>query len=113
MDRHGRCCRRYSRQEATRDVSLLAAIRTLWRSTTPRTRSDVKEEFRSTLDASQEDLIGQGLSEEEARRKARIHLGQPGGQNEIYRDAIGLRLFDELAGDIRHGFRALRRHPGF
>jgi predicted permease len=94
-------------------MSLLAAIRTLWRSITPRTRSDVEEEFRSTLDAYQDHLIHQGLSTEEARRKARIHLGQPGGQNEIYRDAIGLRFFDELGGDIRYGLRALRRNPGF
>ena len=27
--------------------------------------------------------------------------------------AIGLRLFDELGGDIRYGFRGLRRNPGF
>ena len=94
-------------------MSLLAAIRTLWRSITPRTRSDVEEESRSTLDAYQDHLIRQGLSTEEARRKARIHLGQPGGQNEIYRDAIGLRFFDELGGDIRYGLRALRRNPGF
>jgi predicted permease len=94
-------------------MSLLAAIRKLWRSIAPRTHSEVEEEFRSTLDAYQEDLIRQGLPEEEARRKARIDLGQPEAQNETYRDAIGLRPFDELGGDIRYGLRALRRNPGF
>jgi predicted permease len=94
-------------------MSLVAAIRELWQSVAPRTRSDVEEEFRSTLDAYQEDLIRQGLSEEVARRKARIDLGQPAAQNETYRGAIGLRLFDELGGDIRYGLRALRRNPGF
>ncbi|MEA2543459.1 MAG: hypothetical protein QOH35_4825, partial [Acidobacteriaceae bacterium] len=94
-------------------MSLLAAIRKLWHSIAPRTHSDVEEEFRSTLDAYQEDLIRQGLPEAEARRKARIDLGQPAAQNETYRDAIGLRLFDELGGDIRYGLRALRRNPGF
>ncbi len=94
-------------------MSLLAAIRKLWHSVAPRTKSDVEEEFCSTLDAYQEDLIRQGLSEEEARRKARIDLGRPIAQNEIYRDAIGLRVFDELGGDIRYGLRALRRNPGF
>src|ERR1700724_1679241 len=113
MDRHGRCRRRHSRQEDGRDMSLLAAIRRLWHFVAPRTHSDVEEEFRSTLDAYQEDLIRQGLPEEEARRKARIDLGQPAAQNEIYRDAIGLRLFDELGGDIRYGLRALLRNPGF
>ncbi|HEY6969898.1 MAG TPA: ABC transporter permease [Candidatus Angelobacter sp.] len=93
-------------------MSLLAAIRKLWRSVAPRTHGDVEEEFRSTLDAYQEDLIRRGLSEEEARRKARIDLGRPAAQNETYRSAIGLRLFDELGGDVRYGLRALRRKPG-
>jgi predicted permease len=94
-------------------MSLLAAIRKLWHSIAPRTHSDVEEEFRSTLDAYHEDLIRQGLPEEEARRKARIDLGGPAAQNETYRHAIGLRLFDELGGDIRYGLRGLRRNPGF
>jgi len=94
-------------------MSLLAAIRKLWHAIVPRTHSDVEEEFRSTLEAYQEDLIRQGVPEEEARRKARIALGQPAAQFETYRDAIGLRLFDELSGDIRYGLRALRRNPGF
>src|ERR1700723_3411076 len=113
MDRHGRGRRRHSRQEDGRDMSLLAAIRKFWHSIAPRTQSDIEEEFRSTLDAYQEDLIRQGLPEDEAHRKARIDLGQPAAQNETYRDAIGLRLSDELRGDLRYGLRALLRNPGF
>jgi predicted permease len=94
-------------------MRLLAAIRNFWRSLAPRTGSDVEEEFRSTLDAYREDLVRQGLSAEEARRKALIDLGRPAAQNETYRRAIGLRLFDELGGDIRYGLRGLRRNPGF
>jgi len=94
-------------------MSLLAAIRKLWHSVAPRIKSDVEEEFRSTLDAYQEDLVRQGLPEAEARRKARMDFGQPAAQNETYRKAVGLRVFDELAGDIRFGLRALRRNPGF
>ena len=94
-------------------MSFFAAIRKLWHSITPRSDSDVEEEFRSTLDAYRDDLIRQGLTAEEAQRKARIDLGQPATQNETYRAAIGLRLFDELGGDIRYGLRALRRNPGF
>jgi predicted permease len=94
-------------------MNLLPAIRRLWHSIAPRTSSDVEEEFVSTLDAYQEDLVGKGYPEEEARRKARIDLGQVASQNEIYRAAAGLRLFDELGGDIRHGLRALRKNPLF
>ena len=98
-------------------MSRLAAIRQLWRSIcqaiAPRPHRDVEEEFRATLEAYQDDLIRQGFPAEEARRKARMDLGQPAAQNETYRDAIGLRLFDELGADIRYGLRALRRNPGF
>jgi predicted permease len=94
-------------------MRLFTSIRKLWYSVAPRTRSDVEEEFQVTLNAYQEDLVRQGISEEEARRKARIDLGQPAAQNETYRKAIGLRLFDELGADIRYGLRGLRRNPGF
>ncbi len=94
-------------------MSLLAAIRKLWQSIAPRIHSDEEAEFRSTLDACQEVLIRQGLSEEEARRRARIDLGRPATQNENCRDAIGRRFCDELGGDIRYGLRAMRRNPGF
>ncbi len=63
------------RYEDGRNMSVFTAIRKLWRSVAPRTHSDVEDEFRSTLEAYQEDLIRQGLSEEDARRKARIQLG--------------------------------------
>ncbi|HKT49719.1 MAG TPA: permease prefix domain 1-containing protein, partial [Candidatus Angelobacter sp.] len=94
-------------------MNLLGAIRKLWHSIAPRTGSDVEEEFRSTLDAYQEDLMRHGVPAEEARRKARIDLGHPAAQNETYRHAIGLRMFDEVGGDIRYGLRGLRRNPGF
>src|ERR1043166_5393274 len=113
MDRHG-CGRRWnSLQEGGRGMRLIAAIRKLWQSLAPRTHSDVEEEFRSTLDAYQEDLIRQGFPAEEARRKAHIDLGQPAAQNETYRKAVGLRLFGEIAGGIPDGLRDLRRRPGF
>ena len=98
-------------------MSFTAAVRSSsgprYRSVAPRPPSDVEEEFRSNLDAYQADLIRLGLPEADARRKARIDLSQPAAQNETYRDAIGLRLFDELCGDIRYGLRALVRNPGF
>jgi predicted permease len=94
-------------------MNFVASMRKLWRSVAPRTHSDIEGEFRSTLDAYQEDLMRQGYPEREAHRKARIDLGQPATQNETYRRAIGFRLFDELGGDIRFGLRALGRNPGF
>jgi hypothetical protein len=94
-------------------MSFLDAMRKLWRRVAPRNHSDVEEELRSNLEAYQEDLIHRGLTAEEAQRKARIDLGQPATQNETYRAAVGLRIFDELGGDLRYGLRALGRNPGF
>jgi predicted permease len=94
-------------------MSVLASLRNLWQSIAPRSHGDVEEELRSHQQAYAEDLMRHGLSAEEAQRKARIDLGQPATQNETYRAAVGLRLFDELGGDIRYGLRALRRNPGF
>ena len=42
-------------------MNLLAAVRRLWQLIAPRTHNDVEAEFRSTLDAYQEDLVRQGL----------------------------------------------------
>jgi len=94
-------------------MSLLDTLRNLWRSIAPRSHDDVEEELRSHQQAYAADLMRHGLSAEEAERKARIDLGQPATQNETYRAAVGLRIFDELGGDIRYGLRALRRNPGF
>jgi hypothetical protein len=94
-------------------MNLIDTLRALWRSIVPRHPSAVEEELRSHLEAYQEDLMRHGLSAEEAQRKARIDLGQAATQNETYRDAIGLRPFDEISCDIRYGLRALRRNPGF
>ncbi|MDQ1450697.1 MAG: hypothetical protein QOK38_563 [Acidobacteriaceae bacterium] len=91
----------------------IGALRNLWRSIARRGSSDIEEELRSHQQAYAEDLMRQGLTAEEAQRKARIDLGQPATQNETYRAAVGLRIFDELGGDIRYGLRALRRNPGF
>jgi predicted permease len=94
-------------------MKFIDRLRSLWQSIAPRQHSDIEEEFRSHQQAYAEDLVHQGLTAEEAQRKARIDLGQPAVQNETYRVAIGLRPFDEIGGDIRYGLRALRRNPGF
>ncbi len=96
-------------------MNLLAWLSAPWNALMKRIRTsdDIEAELRSHQEAYREDLMRQGLSAEEARRQAGIALGRPDTQNESYRAAIGLRVFDELGGDIRYGLRALRRNPGF
>jgi len=96
-------------------MSFLATLRCWWKAITKRSRIDqeVTEEFQFHLDAYAADLVSQGMTSTEAQRKARIDLGRIDVQNEKYRDAIGLRLFDELGADIRYGFRSLFKNPGY
>ncbi len=54
-----------------------------------------------------------GMSEEEARRAARLQLGGPTELREKHRDVRGLPFFEELVRDVRYALRAFRRNPGF
>ncbi len=96
-------------------MSLFATLRCWWRVVVDRARTqdDVEAEFQFHIDAYAQDLIRRGLPQAEARRKAIAELGQPGTQKERYREAIGLRIFDEIGADVRYGLRALLRNPGF
>ncbi len=94
-------------------MSPLATLRCWWRAIIERSRihTEVEEEFQFYIDSYAQDLVRQGMEPVEAARKARIQLGHPGVQKEKYREAIGLRLFDEIGGDVRYGLRSLYKHP--
>ena len=96
-------------------MNLLAIFRYCWRAIVNRSRIDqeVAEEFQFHLDAYAADLVAQGISPAEAARKARIDLGRKDTQNEKFRNAIGLRAFDELGTDIRYALRSLAKSPGY
>jgi hypothetical protein len=96
-------------------MSLLATLRCWWRAIVNRSHidRDVKEEFQFYINVYAADLIRHGMEPAEAQRQARISLGRAEIQNEKYRDAIGLRAFDELGADIRYGLRSLFKNPGY
>lgn len=96
-------------------MSFIAPLRAQWNAILrrQRTQQDVEAELAFHLEAHAEGLIARGVPSQEARRQARIAVGNPQTQNEKYRRAIGLRLFDELSADLRYGFRGLIRNPGF
>ena len=77
------------------------------------TRQNVEDELAFHIEAHAQNLIQQGVPPHQAHRQARIALGNPRTQNETYRRAIGLGLFDDLTADLRYGFRGLLRNPGF
>ena len=75
---------------------------------------DVSEEMQFHIERRSHDLISQdGLSEAQARRQAKIEFGSIEKYKEEGRQSLGLRMVDEVAGDVRYAVRQLRRSPGF
>jgi predicted permease len=70
-------------------------------------------ELRFHLESYACDLVQSGVSKEEAQRRARREFGNVDLQKEECRAALGLRLWDELHGDLVYGARMLRQSPGF
>jgi predicted permease len=71
------------------------------------------DEMEFHLDAYAEDLMHRGLAPDDARRRALAELGSLDARKEECREALGLRLLDELRGDVRYAARLLRRSPAF
>jgi predicted permease len=96
-------------------MSILPRLRSWWYaiSQSAQVHRQVESELQFHMDAYVEDLIRRGVPEGEAQRRARMELGQVETQNEKYREAIGLRLFDEIGSDLRFGLRSIWKQPAF
>ena len=71
----------------------------------------MQEELQAHVELYEADLRQSGLSPDEARRRARAAFGSLEARKEECREALGLRLVDELRGDVRYALRLLRRSP--
>src|SRR5262245_6340961 len=71
------------------------------------------DEMRFHLERRAEDLIRRGLSPAEAARRARLEFGSIEKQKDIARANVGLRLLDEIRGDLRYALRTFWRNKGF
>ncbi len=96
-------------------MSAFGTLHCWWKAIVHRTRTnnEIEAEALFHIDEYANDLMRSGMSEEEAHRQATANFGRADTQKEKYRDAIGLRLFDEISGDIRYGLHAILRNPGF
>ncbi len=89
----------------------LATIRTRGRHF--RSDTDLQDEMRVNLEIDADDRRASGASEEEARRLARLELGNTGVAIEKIRDGEWITAFEGWFRDIFAGVKALRKSPLF
>ena len=78
-----------------------------------RLEHDLDRELRYHLDRRVEDLIKEGCSEPEARRRASLELGGVPQVQEAVRDTWTWRWLDALVRDVGYAMRSLARSWGF
>src|SRR5262245_29752737 len=74
---------------------------------------DLDDELRFHIERYAEDLTRTGVEPREALRRARVEFGAVEARKDECREALGLRLLDELRQDLRFAARQLLRTPGF
>ena len=78
-----------------------------------RSREDFGAEVREHLELEADELKREGLSDEEARRKARVEFGSVQAARERFYLRSRVVWLDNLARDLNFAFRQLQRNPGF
>ena len=94
---------------------MLARLRSLLHALRRRAafESDMDEEMRFHIKNRTADLVRQGLPRADAARRARIEFGSIEKQKEEARASRGLRLLDELGGDVRYALRTFWKNKTF
>ncbi|HEU4752536.1 MAG TPA: permease prefix domain 1-containing protein, partial [Armatimonadota bacterium] len=73
----------------------------------------MREEIRFHLEMETEKNLRAGMPPAEARRRAVLAFGGAEGHKEALRAGRGMPLLENVARDVRHAARSLRRAPGF
>ena len=92
-------------------VGVLSRLRNLLRRAPE--DDETAEELRFHLEMEAEKNEREGLSPEEAYRRARVRLGGVDAIREAVRDAGGTRPLEDLLRDFGYALRGARRNPGF
>ena len=74
---------------------------------------DMDDELRFHMESYIDDLVKNGASREEARRRARIEFGSSEAHKEAMRVSLGLGFWDQLRSDVAYGWRMLKKSPSF
>jgi len=97
-------------------MEILSRIRSFLTSLLHRQKmeSEMGDELRFHLEARADDLVAeQGVSREEALRRARIEFGSIDKYSEVIRESRGLHCSDTLWRNTRYALRQFIRNPGF
>jgi predicted permease len=71
------------------------------------------DDLREHVERQAEENLARGMTAEEARRQARLALGNPTLIEEDTRAVWAWRWLEDLRRDLRHALRTVRRSPGF
>jgi predicted permease len=74
---------------------------------------DLSEEIRLHIEERAEQLLREGMSEEEAQRKARVAFGNRTAVEERSREVWQWPTLESFWADVRFALRQLRKSPGF
>ena len=66
---------------------------------------EMETEIRFHIESYAAELVRKGMSQQEAMREARIEFGGIESHKDAMRAAVGIRWWDELGSDLRHGWR--------
>ena len=78
-----------------------------------RVEHELNEEMRFHLDQQIDAYVRQGLTREQAARRATIEFGHLSAVREEHHDARGIAPVTHLLRDLRHALRQARRNPAF